>query len=145
MRTEEWNWLMILKKLVQFTIFNLERIFLRNVIRRLDTRVIIFIIQVEIAISPLSSNVNNSSGHLRTLRVLQQLISFTDPSLIAKNELVGKIIPCSLVLMFIFSYGPSEMQYPHEVSHEEEKGSLFLNVQYLQIYSFVSIHLPDSE
>ncbi|XP_065202338.1 conserved oligomeric Golgi complex subunit 5 isoform X2 [Planococcus citri] len=70
--------------------------------------------KIENALSPLCPEIKIIGENYKVLRSLRPLITVTDPKQISDNALLGKTIPYSLALMFLFSYAPPEIPSPHE-------------------------------
>lgn len=70
--------------------------------------------KIESAITPLYPEIGNLRYNFRILRAFRPLVTCPDPQQIASCELLGKIIPYSLAMMFMFSYAPSDILSPHE-------------------------------
>lgn len=74
-----------------------------------------FFQQIEIAIAPLCPEINSLGDNYKILRAFRSLVVASEPSQIVESEFVGKVVPYSLALMFLFSFSPSEIPSPHEV------------------------------
>ncbi|KAF6215256.1 hypothetical protein GE061_010008 [Apolygus lucorum] len=67
----------------------------------------------EDAISPLCAQLSELGTLYSTLRSLRPLIAAT-PEEVASSPVLGQVIPYSLAIMLLFSWGPSELPSPHE-------------------------------
>ncbi|KAK7580330.1 hypothetical protein V9T40_000959 [Parthenolecanium corni] len=70
--------------------------------------------KIEPAIAPLCPEINKLGHNFKILRAFRSLIMCSDPQQIVDSEYVGKIVPFSLALMFLFSYAPAEIPSPRE-------------------------------
>ncbi|XP_068622595.1 conserved oligomeric Golgi complex subunit 5 [Battus philenor] len=68
--------------------------------------------QLETALSPLVNDITDLGDHYRQLKALQLLLDKT-PQEIAKSQCEGALLPYSIVLMFLFSFGGPQLLAPH--------------------------------
>ncbi|KAJ9578646.1 hypothetical protein L9F63_005136 [Diploptera punctata] len=69
--------------------------------------------QMEVAVAPLCRQTSELSRQYRMLRSLRPLL-FLTPEKVAESPVLGDVIPYSLVLLSMFSHGPSELLSPHQ-------------------------------
>lgn len=67
---------------------------------------------LEIALSPLISDLTELGDHYRQLKALHLLLDKT-PQEIAKSQSEGSCLPYSLVMMYLFTYGGKHLMAPH--------------------------------
>lgn len=101
---------------------------------------------LEVALSPLISDIIELGDHYRQLKALHSLLDKT-PQEIAKSQSEGACLPYSVVMMFLFAYGGHHLLAPHTCagwnvqrlmqwldSHQNEKERLDFVAGALQRY-----------
>jgi len=71
---------------------------------------------MEVAVAPLCKQTSELSRQYRMMRSLRPLL-FLSVEEILDSPALGDVIPYSLVLLSMFSRGPSELLSPHQVKY----------------------------